>query len=239
MKTTFFITIISLAILISCSSLNSSKKIKTFEQTLGMDNSKALTEYVNAFENEVLKTQYPTLKPAKAYIKLLSEDPCSIVDMKLYKQMSRSNLENYFKSQFWNEIYAPVDSIWFENLRYRIRYVYLSENGKRTVIESGSSFKNGMDKDSIIQNELGVCSFNRQGKYFQAIESSKSEIAFLEEFYHMKDAVGEISMVLFADMVKRHKLDMNDYLARRIVAVELGKFINDAREPRKNTFANN
>ena len=183
MKIRFFITIISLAyILISCSSLNSSKKIKTFEQTLGMDNSKALTEYVNAFENEVLKTQYPTLKPEKAYIKLLSEDPRSIVDMKLYKQMSGNNLENYFKSQFWNEIYAPVDSIWSEYSQYRIRSVYLSENGKRIVSESGSSFKNGMDKDSIIQNELGVCSFNRSGKYFQAIESSKSGIPFLEEF---------------------------------------------------------
>ena len=46
-------------------------------------------------------------------------------------------------------------------------------------------------------------------------------------------------MALFADMVKRHGLDMNDYLARRIVAVELGKFINEAREPRNNTFVDN
>lgn len=43
----------------------------------------------------------------------------------------------------------------------------------------------------------------------------------------------------FSALVHRNKLDLNDYLVRRIIAVELSKFINDARQPKKNTFADN
>ncbi len=237
MKASFFITIISLLLLIGCSSLNSSKKIKVFEQTLGADNAQALTQYVNAFENEVLKKQYPTLTIEKAYAQLLSEDPRTIVNMKLYNQFSNYNLENYFKSQLWHEIYAPVDSIWFENLQYSIRCVYLSEHGKKIVTEISSSYETRMNKDSIIQSELGLCMFNRKGKYFKAIKSSKSGIPFFEEYYHAKDVAGEIGIAMFANMIKQNKLAINDYLAKRIIAIELGKFINDGREPKKYSTA--
>jgi len=239
MKQSFLIIAAFLILLESCASLNSSKKIKIFEQTLGIENSKALSDYVNAFENEVLKTKYPSVATDIAYTRLLAEDPGSIVPMKLHTLFVDYNLESYFKSQLWHEIYAPVDSIWFEDFELRVRYVYLSEEGKKTVSEGGYSYNRSLDKDSLAQSELRVCSFNHLGKYFQAFESSKKGIPFLEDLYSTKYAVGEISIALFAKMVERHKLDLNGYLVRRIVAVELGKFINDAREPKKSKLVNN
>lgn len=238
MKTTFFFTIISLILFIGCSTLNSSEKIKTFEQTLGMDNSKALTEYVNAFESEILKKQYPTLTTEKAYAKLLSEDPRDIVNMRLYNQLNSYNIEDYFKSQFWHEIYAPVDSVWIENNHLYARFVYMSSEGKKKIGKHGGITVKGMDQDSIITQESSICYFNNQGKYWQAIESIQNGVPFLEDFYSAKTELSEIGIGHFAAIVSRHNLDLNNYLARRIIAVELGKFINDAREPKENTFTN-
>ena len=241
MKRTFFLLIILSIFIGSCSGLSSTKKIKTFENTLGIDNSKDLSNYVLAFENQVLKANYPELSTDKAYLELLSKDPREIVKRKLHNSFTDYNLEQYYKSQLWHEIYAPVDSVWIDstNLRTKSRYVYLSENGKRVIGEVGGSFKPNMDKDSIVKIEFGICHFNNQGKYWRAIESIQNGIPFLEEFYDTKNKVSHISIGLFDAMVNRHKLDLNDYLVRRIIAVELGKFINDARVPEKNTFANN
>jgi len=215
----------------SCSGMYSIKKIKNFEQTLGMDNSKALSEYVHAFENEILKKKYPTLTMDKAYSRLLSEDPYSIAPMNLYDLFKDYNLNSYFKSQLWHEIYAPVDSVWIENSELRIRYVYLSEDGIKEVEETGARFNSKMDKDSTTNREYRVCYFNRRGKYLQAIKSIKNGVPFLEEFYSVKNDFGEISTGLLSDMVNRHEVDLNNYLVRRVIAVELSKYINDAREP--------
>lgn len=240
MKQTFFLIVISLLFLCSCSSLSSAKKIGAFEKTLGSDNSKVLSDYVQAFETQILKKKYPTLTTNKAYSELLSENPYSIASMKLYELFTDYNLDEYFESQLWHEIYAPVDSVLIDSiiLKTKSRYVYLSENGKRVIGEVGGSFKPNMDIDSIVKIEFRICHFNNQGKYWRAIESIQDGVPFLEEFYDSKNKVSHISIGLFDDMVNRHKLDLNDYLVRRIIAVELGKFINDARVPKKNTLAN-
>tara|TARA_R110002012_G_C11481264_1_gene595074 strand:- start:24 stop:764 length:741 start_codon:yes stop_codon:yes gene_type:complete len=238
MKQTFFLIAILLLLFGSCSSLNDSKKIESFEKTLGADNSKVLSEYVQAFENQVLKKKYPTLPTDKAYSKLLSENPNSIASMKLYELFTAYDLDKYFESQLWHEIYAPVDSVFIENSLLTARFVYFSEEGKKKVGQSGGISVNEMNRDSIVERELSVCYFNNQGKYWQAIESIRDGIPFLEEFYTTKNRMSYISIGHFSEMVKRHKLDLNNFLARRIVAVELSKFINDAREPEKNTFAN-
>ncbi len=238
MRPTFFLIVISLLLMVSCSSLNSTKRIKIFEQALGNDNSKALSNFVDAFENEILKKKYPSLELDKAYAKLLSEEPYSMGSMKLYDLLTDNSLEHFFRSQLWNEIYAPIDSIWIENSELRSRYVYIGEDGKKLVGETGHRFKKNTNIDSLLRAESGICRFNNQGKYWQALNSVKNGIPFLEEFCSVKNNVGEITTSLFSDMVNRHNLDFNDYLARRIIVVELSKFINDARDPEKYMFAN-
>lgn len=238
MKQTFFLIVISLLFLGSCSSLRSTKKIESFEKTLGIDNSKVLSDYVQAFESQVLKKKYPSLTTDKAYSKLLSEKPYSIAPMKLYDLFTDYDLDEYFESQLWHEIYAPVDSVWIENSQLNARFVYLSEDGKKKVGQSGGISVNEINKDSIIYRELSICHFNNQGKYWHAIESIRDDVPFLEEFYSAKTRMSYIGIGHFSAMVNRHKLDLNSYLVRRIIAVELSKFINDAREPKKSTFAN-
>lgn len=239
MKQAFFLIVISFFFLSSCDSLNSNKKIESFEKTLGVENSKVLSDYVQAFETQVLKNKYPTLKTNEAYSKLLAEKPNSIVKMKLYNLFTEYDLDEYFESQLWYEIYAPVDSVRIENSLLSARFVYMSEDGKTKVGQNGGISVNETNRDSIIYRELSVCYFNNQGKYWQAVESIKDDVPFLEEFYSFKTRWSNIGIGHFSTLVHRNKLDLNDYLVRRIVAVELSKFINDAREPEKNTFANN
>lgn len=219
--------------------MDSAKKIESFEKTLGIENSKVLSEYIKVFESQVLKKKYPSLTTDEAYSKLLSENPNSIAEMKLYDLFTGYNLEKYFESQLWHEIYAPVDSVRIENSLLSARFVYLSEDGKKKVGQRGGISVNEKNRDSIILSELSICYFNNQGKYWQAIESIREDIPFLEEYYDFKNRLSYIGTGHFSEMVNRHKLDLNGYLARRIIAVELSKFINDARVPKKNTFANN
>lgn len=88
----------------SCSSISSTKKNEAFEETLGIDNSKVLSDYVRAFESQVLKNKYPSLTVDQAYSQLLSESAKSIVEMKLYNLFTDYNLDEYFESQLWYEI---------------------------------------------------------------------------------------------------------------------------------------
>ena len=217
----------------SCSNLSSTKKIESFEKTLGVENSKVLSDYVNAFETQVLKNKYPTLTTDKAYSKLLLEGPFSIPKMKLHQLFSDYDLDEYFESQLWHEIYAPVDTIWIEKFQLNSRFVYISEDGKKEAGSLTGLNVKGMDKDSIIYQQSKVCFFNYDGKYWQAIESIKKDVPSLEEFYSAKTRSSFIGIGNLSALVHRNKLDINDYIVRRIVAVELSKFINDAREPKK------
>lgn len=229
MKSASFLIIITTLTLSSCSSIKSKKRIQDFEKTLGKENSNALSDFVNAFENEILKKKYPTLGTDKAYKQMLSENPYSIAPMKLYDFLSDNSLENFLQSQLWNEIYASVDTVWIENSELTSVRVYRSEEGIMEIGEIGYTLRGSMDKDSVLKREWNICYFNPLGKYYQAIGEIKESDPFLEEFYSVKNKVGEISTGLFADMIDRHKPNLNDYITRRVVAVELSKFINDAR----------
>jgi len=229
MKPTFFLIILCPVFLGSCKTTSSAKTISTFEQTLGMDNSKALSDFVDAFENEILRKKYPSLETDKAYIQMLSEEPYSIAQLKLYDLLSDKSLENFLRSQLWDEIYASVDSVWVENSELNSRRVYRSEDGKIEVGKMGYMLRDPIDQDSLIKREWNICYFNPLGKYFRAIDKIKNGNPFLEEFYDVKNKVGEISTVLFREMISRHHPNMKDYMVKRVVAVELSKFINDAR----------
>ena len=229
MKQTFFIILISTLFLGSCSSTKDTKNIKTFEQTLGKDNSKALSNFVVAFENEILKKKYPSLETDKAYMQLLSEEPYSIAPMKIYNFLSDKSLKNFLQSQLWNEVYASVDSVWIENSELNSRFVYRSEDENIEVAKFGFILRDNMDRDSVVKREWNMCYFNHLGKYYQAINAIKGNNSFLKEFYSVKDNFGEISTGVFHNMIVKHKPNLNDYIIRRVVAIELGKYLNDAR----------
>ncbi|GHC65789.1 hypothetical protein [Ulvibacter litoralis] len=219
-------------------SCSKDKYVTDFDETLGPENSQTLTELVTDFETDFLKRQYPKLKTENAYEQFLTE----LRDGKTedWKKISEKARKIFKSSDLKNEIYRYPDSVWIvENssldkkedsleLLYspvpyiKSRYKYDNPDGTFEYLYSRNypNILSNMDTDSIIKSEMKTPEFNTIGKYIQAIYQIKERDTFFNNFYRQKQN-GFIRPETLAKVILYQKVDLNDYLVKRIIVLEI------------------
>lgn len=207
-------------VLVGCGS--SKTPINEFERILGEENSKELTELVQTFENRVLSTNYSKGNLTKRYLEFSNR--CNKVGADKALPNVSDSFQKFRNTQMWNEVFAQIDSTWtskFGGLTARV--IYNSERGIQEIGTTGTTTKDISDLDSLNKAVLKWQVWNHQGKYIKALRSVKEHNLFIEEYYKGKTTYGELSSLLFCDMILRHKPDFEDYLVKRVIAIELAR----------------
>ena len=234
-----FVRFIKIIILfLTFCSCSKDKYVTDFETTLGSENSEILTDLVADFETNFLKKQYPKLKTENAYEKFLTE--LREEKSKGWYQDSDNAKQKFKLSSLKNEVYRYPDSVWvvknssldknedsfvilFSSTPYiKSRYKYINPDGSFEYSYSRSYLNvlPNTDFDSIIALKMTTPKFNSTGKYIQALSQIKEKDTFFKNFYRQKD-YGYINPVTLANLVLKEKVDLNDYLVKRIIVLEI------------------
>lgn len=228
MKQTFLLFCCFL-IVIGCGDQKNNKEINEFKNALGTGNVLELDNYILAFENNFLKGKYPNAELQDAYRKITSE---SIENLKqaFNQYFDEQNRKRFLDSQLWNEIYAPADSVWIEDDEFVIQFVYKSADGVNPVSMTGERLPKPKDRDSLKVELLKWVDFNKDGKYLNALIKVKNHNKFLKDYVKTKSTFGVITPGAFQYLIDINKPDLNDYLNRRIIAIELSEVLHNFRE---------
>lgn len=218
-------------ILLTFCSCSKDKYITEFEIALGSENSYILTELVNDFETDFLKSQYPKLKTKDAYKKFLSE----LLDDKTvgWKKISESTREKFANSSLKDEVYLYPDSVWIEKDTSKMtikskavvksRFKYINNDGSIDYLENETPeppMKN-FDINWVLEKERNSPRFNSTGKYLKALYQIKDRDTFFKNFYQRKEAVGLIRPEALAKVMLHENIDLTDYLVKRIIVLEM------------------
>ena len=199
--------------------------------TLGAENSKILTELVADFETDFLKRQYPKLKTENAYEKFLTE----LRDNKTadWKKISENSRTKFANSELKDEIYRYPDSVWIEKDTSKMtiklqavvksRFKYINDDGSIEYLENESYQPpiKDLDINWVLEREKNSPRFNSTGKYLQALYQIKDRDTFFKNFYEQKEAIGHINPETLANVMLQENVDLNDYLIKRIIVLEL------------------
>src|SRR5690554_3232091 len=207
------------------------KFVTKFENTLGKENSQTLTELVSVFESDFLKRQYPNLNTKSAYGKFLTDLRDEKTDWKKISEESRAKFDN---SSLKNEIYRYPDSVWIERdtAKMRIkspmpvvkrRFKSLNKDGSVEYAISEGSYPgmNPLDIDKFLEQQKNSAEFNTVGKYIQALYQIKTRDSFFQKLYERKSSAGLIKPELTARFMLSENADLDDYLIKRIIALEI------------------
>lgn len=219
-------------------SCSKDKYVTDFETTLGAENSQTLTELVEDFETDFLKRQYPKLKTENAYEKFLIE----LRDGKTsdWQKISKKGRENFKSSNLKYELYRYPDSVWIVKnssfdkkedslellfnqtpyIKSRYKYQNADETIEYLYSRSYPNILPEMDFDSIVEMEMKTPEFNGIGKYIQALYQIKERDTFFKNFVDYKNAVGMTKPNIIAKVMLEEKVDLNDYLVKRIIVLE-------------------
>ena len=215
-------------ILGSCSTHNSQREIKEFEQMLGKENVEELNRYISEFEDSLLRRKYPDYKLSDAYRKIAFES-IEESDESFKKYFSDSGKQRFLNSQLWNEIYAPADSVWIEDNEFVIRFVYNSNDGIKPTSQTGERLPELSSRDSLKTELLKWIDFNREGKYIRALLKIRNRNKFLNSITEIKSILGVITPGVIQHDIKSYQPDLNDYINRRVIAIELSRTLNNYR----------
>ncbi|MEP5341039.1 MAG: hypothetical protein ABJL44_01045 [Algibacter sp.] len=223
--------IIILLLTFSCSN---QKEITEFEKVLGKENSEILTYLVNDFESDFLKRQYPNIGAKKAYNQFLTE--LSKGQTEYRPKISQTSREYLEKSTLRLEIYSVPDSIWIErdpkkltfyknsNASLNIKRKHLKSDGtfRYETSVSGFRYKEPIDEDSIIiESRKNWIDINYDGSYSRALNAISNKSDFLTEYLKIRNSAGKIDPDMIAERMLESKVDLNDYLIKRLIITEI------------------
>jgi len=206
-------------LLSGCSTKTTPRQIKKFEEVLGKHNSETLSFLVQSFENDFLIKKYPNRTTQKAYENFLND--ISKGDFSHYVLISKKNRKLFEESQLKWEIYTCADSIWIDDNLVKSFLSFKRDGKKIRTTEVATSIHKDENIDSVLSSYQERCDHNRQGKFIKAVKEIKSDNRFLEDYYHLKDMAGNLGNTLIPEMVSRNNANIEDYMVKRILVLEL------------------
>lgn len=223
-----FTFLLILFVVCSCSINNSRKEINDFENLLGKENVAELDKYISKFEDSLLRRKYPDSELSDAYRKITYES-IEQLDESFNKFFGDSGKQTFLNSQLWNEIYAPADSVWIEDDEFVIRFVYNSSDGIKSTSQTSERLPELTSRDSLKNELLKWVDFNREGKYIKALLKVRNRNKFLNSFTEIKSVMGVITPEVIQYDIESYQPDLNDYINRRVIAMELSRALNKYR----------
>lgn len=199
-----------------------------FRNTLGGENYLALEDYVISFENNLLKRKYPNSKVENAYRKITYE-PVENLRSIFKRYFDEPSKKKFLESQLWNEIFAPADSVWMDDDAIVVRFIYRSIKGDIPVSLADDRLPKPHQIDSTKNEMLKWVDFNKEGKYFQALQKLRNRNRFFEEYVETKNIFGVITPGAFNYLIENCNPDLDDKLNKIIIAVELSEVLHNYR----------
>lgn len=220
-----FLIYFSLLFIVSCQS-DLEKRIEIFENHIGEENAKGITEFVNEFEN-YLTEKYPNYIIDSAYYHFLSNIQNDFKNWQMIgisEEWEKKLKSTRGKTTFRNEIYLFTDSAWVENNEVKIRSAYYREKDTIRFESGGILMRHSENVDSVlsfIKNEVGLLDFNLNGKYYTGLQKSKGNDTVIINYLDAKQAAGFVSFPLFKQGFLYNKPNFSDYFHKRIFLIEL------------------
>jgi len=228
-----YISLIVLVLIISCNNQNHSDQLRVqqFEENLGKEKSKALTKKVEFFE-KFLSENYENSTVEESYEKFLLEIQSSGWDFDNWKfdSLLLDSMNNICEiSGLREEIWLRRDSVWFEGDHLCYYYQYINEED---TFESANFFRTdsgithfgmrplyerNLNRDSILEIEKTVITFNINGKFVKALEKVQDSDSTIINYVDAKLSAGNISPSLFASGFLYAEPDYSDYFIKRII----------------------
>ena len=131
------------------------------------------------------------------------------------------------------EIWLERDTVFFEDDYVCYLYQYINEedtfemsNFEQTddgIEYFGIKRKNKrvLNRDSILEAEKNVITFNINGKFISALEKVKDSDSTIINYLDLKYASRDLSPSFIARVILYDKPDFSDYFVKRIVVAEL------------------
>jgi len=222
-----------LILILSCSENNETSE---FKDIIGESNYKTLDTLVSDFENSFLKKQYPNLETNKAYEKFLIQISNG-KEFNWIKLLPKSH-NRFHKSDLRLEMYNFPDSVWvvqnssFDKveedslsfLDIDRPYIKVREQGrinnKEYQYRRVYAKLDSTNVDSLVNIIKNQKSFNYTGNYYKAIDKFKNENKFWNEFNEYIVSPKKYNPAIFADMVLKNNLDLNNKTIRKFIVLE-------------------
>ncbi len=220
----FILLLTASLFLLGCNNKVDQATIDKFESILGENNSKALSDLVLTFENEI-QSKYETESLEEAY-KLYLKDviirPEITTSEWLKQSHKRDSIFQKLQCDLFTEIWMKPDSIWIENdFTNTAYYVINANNLEYDTLISKSTMHNRTDNiDSLISNGKKVADFNPIGKYIKAFKEIENASKFTKWYFQIKVDAGLMSPYITANAMLEDKADFNDYIIKRIIVIE-------------------
>jgi len=203
-------------IFVSCTERTTESEIVTFENELGIEESQGLTNVVAHFERQLLK-RYPTSTLIEAYEKhlncILNSDGLSITQW-IPAQFKKDSIFSVYSNGLIKEIWIKPDSVWIADSLLFKQYRGNKNPTSRKIRDRITNY------DSLVYYEQKTETFNSQGKYLNAIRVIRDSNEIAKWYYEMKSNAGTVSPHVTAQVLLNSRLELDDYLVKRIIIIE-------------------
>lgn len=205
-------------LLVSCSSAEKKSK---FDEIIGPEHSQAYKDIIEDFEENKLDKIYPDLEADKSYQRLLKD----ILDRKIeISDLKTEKGERTFYNTLQKELECTTDSVWIgEN--HTVFTKRKCWNPKTQTYHyknvDVASFRQGMNKDSIINSFKNLVVFNNYGNYIDALKAHNPKSEFLSGYIQMKEAAGDIAFYIIAENMIKANVNFNTPIMKRILITEI------------------
>lgn len=203
-------------ILSGCGKQTTDSEIEAFEKELGYEISKGLTEVVDHFDKQLLN-QHPNLSLQEAYknhLNLIMKSDGLTIEKWVPAQIRKDSIFNLYSEGLAEEIWIKPDSVWVSD-----SFLFKSYRGNKKP--RGRKIREGITNyDSLLYHQENTESFNFEGSYLKAFKTIANSNDIASWYYKMKSNAGSISPHIAAQAFLNSKVDLGDYLVKRIILIE-------------------
>jgi hypothetical protein len=203
-------------VLVGCKERTTETEINKFEKELGLEVADGLTKVVVYFDN-LLLNKYPDLALEKAYekhLEFIMEAEVLSINEWLQAQFRKDSIFNLYSNNLIEEIWIQPDSVWVRDSKLLKVYRGKSSASEREIRDRIKNY------DSLVYFEQNVETFNIRGKYLGAFQKIAESNEIAEWYYDMKYHAGSISPHITAQTFLNSRVDLDDYLVKRIILIE-------------------
>ena len=205
-----------LLLLYGCSEHTTNSEITSFENVLGKDHSEELTKILEFFDRSLVD-KFGTVSTKDAYelhLKGVYNSAAMQPAIWLKSQLKRDSLFRAYSSSLLEEIWKKPDTVWIQDSRIYWTYPNSKNISERKI------FKNENDRDSLISAKSELEVFNINGSFIRAIKEISGTNEVAEWYYAVKNSASEISPYLTAQVFLNSRVNLDDYLIKRIILIE-------------------
>lgn len=202
---------------------------EAFEDELGPENSKELTQLVSLFETDFLQKKYPKQPIHKAYEQILTDYLDG--DPNVFQDFPKPISELFLSGKLYHEVCILPDIVWIERDSTKLNnqaqwaiFKRFSSDDWEVMVTDLSYAPDILEQhteEELLELERNRPIFHSLGAYIRALEKVKERDAFLRHFYHLKQSAGFLDVGIAFQAMKRHQVDYNDPIIRRIIVMEL------------------